>query len=98
MATRSVRMSIGLVLVVFGLFLMVGEQAHAQMAEPQASSASPDAVVDESLMDWTTGGSMLYWGDNVPGTGHCSLQHRSHQCHLSIASNAAERRFHAHAG
>ena len=45
---------------------MVGEQAHAQMAEPQAPSATPELVIDESLMDWTIGGSMLYWGDYCP--------------------------------
>jgi len=34
------------------------------LAAPQ--NQPPDIVVDESLVDWTIGGSMLYWGDRCP--------------------------------
>ncbi len=66
MTKRIARLGTWLLVAMFGLILMANAPVYARQAVPQSPSATPDIVVDESLMDWTIGGSMLYWGDRCP--------------------------------
>lgn len=60
MTKKFVRLSALLVLAMFSLIVT----SKSLLAAPQ--NQPPDTVVDEPLVDWTIGGSMLYWGDRCP--------------------------------
>ena len=66
MPNKLVRMGIWLILAILGLTTTGHQPVFAQLAAPQAPSAPPDIVVDEPLLDWTIGNSMLYRAIDVP--------------------------------